>query len=85
MRGAATATARLFVHETASKYDRGDDIRNESYMAKILCTEMASRVIDRTMQILGGVGLTKELPLEYFYRQIRSLRITEGDPDTKEQ
>ncbi len=71
-------TARLFVHETAWKYDRGDDIRNESYMAKIMCSEMGSQVLDRAIQILGGVGLTKELPLEYFYRQIRSLRITEG-------
>ncbi|MBM3597682.1 MAG: acyl-CoA dehydrogenase [Alphaproteobacteria bacterium] len=71
-------TARLLVYETAWKFDRGDDIRNESYMAKLVCTEMAGRIVDRALQILGGIGLTKDLPIEYFYRQIRSLRITEG-------
>jgi acyl-CoA dehydrogenase len=71
-------TARLFVAETAWRYDRGQDIRNESYMAKIYCTEVGSRIVDRAIQILGGIALTKELPLEYFYRQIRSIRITEG-------
>jgi alkylation response protein AidB-like acyl-CoA dehydrogenase len=47
-------------------------------MVKITCTEMASRVVDRSIQVHGGVGLTKELPLEWWYRQIRSTRITEG-------
>jgi acyl-CoA dehydrogenase len=70
--------ARLLVYETAWKFDRGDDIRDDSYMVKIHCTEAAGRIVDRAVQILGGVGLSKELPLEYFYRQIRSLRITEG-------
>jgi acyl-CoA dehydrogenase len=70
--------ARLMVYRTAWMYDQGMDTRDESYMTKIYCTEMASRVVDRAMQIHGGVGLTKELPLEYWYRQIRSIRITEG-------
>ena len=47
-------------------------------MTKIFCTEMASRVVDRAIQIHGGVGLTTELPLEYWFRQVRSIRITEG-------
>jgi acyl-CoA dehydrogenase len=70
--------ARLLVYDTAWRYDQGQDVRNESYMTKVFCTEMASRVVDRAMQIHGGVGLTKELPLEYWYRQLRSNRITEG-------
>ncbi|HZU05570.1 MAG TPA: acyl-CoA dehydrogenase family protein [Chloroflexota bacterium] len=70
--------ARLMVYRTAWMYDQGMDTRNESYMTKIFCTEMASRVVDRAIQIHGGVGLTKELPLEYWYRQLRSIRITEG-------
>ncbi|MBS1868431.1 MAG: acyl-CoA dehydrogenase family protein [Actinobacteria bacterium] len=71
-------TARLLLYETAARFDRGEDIRNESYMTKIYCVEVGSRIVDRAIQILGGIGLTTELPLEYFYRQIRSLRITEG-------
>jgi alkylation response protein AidB-like acyl-CoA dehydrogenase len=66
------------VYETAWKADQGQDVRNDSYMTKIFCTEMASRVVDRAIQIHGGVGLTRELPLEYWYRQLRSIRITEG-------
>ena len=70
--------ARLMVYECAWRHDRGEDVRNLSYMVKITCTEMASRVVDRSIQVHGGVGLTKELPLEWWYRQIRSTRITEG-------
>jgi acyl-CoA dehydrogenase len=70
--------ARLLVHECAWRHDNGEDVRQLSYMVKIVCTEMASRVVDRSIQVHGGLGLTKELPLEWWYRQLRSLRITEG-------
>jgi acyl-CoA dehydrogenase len=70
--------ARLMVYECAWRHDRGDDVRNISYMVKIMSTEMAGRVVDRAIQVHGGVGLTKDLPLEWWYRQIRSTRITEG-------
>ncbi|HEY7061975.1 MAG TPA: acyl-CoA dehydrogenase [Chloroflexota bacterium] len=70
--------ARLMVYRTAWMHDQDLDTRDESYMTKIYCTEMASRVVDRAMQIHGGVGLMKELPLEYWFRQVRSIRITEG-------
>jgi acyl-CoA dehydrogenase len=73
--------ARLMVHSTAWRHDQGEEVRNESYMTKIFCTEMANRVVDRAIQIHGGVGLTKELPLEYWFRQLRSIRITEGVPE----
>jgi acyl-CoA dehydrogenase len=70
--------ARLLVYECAWRHDRGEDVRNLSYMVKITCVEMASRVVDRAIQVHGGVGLTKDLPLEWWYRQVRSIRITEG-------
>lgn len=70
--------ARLMVYECAWRQDQGEDVRDLSYMVKIICTEMASRVVDRSIQVHGGVGLTKDLPLEWWYRQLRSLRITEG-------
>jgi acyl-CoA dehydrogenase len=71
-------TARLLVYECAWRHDRGEEVRNLSYMVKVTCSEMASRVVDRSIQIHGGVGLTKDLPLEWWYRQVRSIRITEG-------
>ncbi len=70
--------ARLMVYDCAWRHDRGEDVRNLSYMVKITCTEMAGRVVDRAIQVHGGVGLTKDLPLEWWYRQVRSIRITEG-------
>jgi acyl-CoA dehydrogenase len=70
--------AELLVHDTATRLDQGDDVRDESYMTKIVCVETAGRVVDRAIQVHGGMGLTQELPLERWYRQTRSLRITEG-------
>ena len=73
--------ARLLVHETAWLMDQDRDVRDASYMTKIACTETATRVVDRAIQVHGGIGLTQELPLEYWYRELRSLRITEGTPE----
>ena len=71
-------SARNMVYECAWRVDRGEDVRDLSYMVKVMATEMASRVVDRAIQVHGGLGLMKELPLEWWYRQIRSTRITEG-------
>jgi alkylation response protein AidB-like acyl-CoA dehydrogenase len=73
--------ARLMVYECAWRADRGEDVRNLSYMVKIVATEAASRIVDRSIQVHGGLGLMKELPLEWWYRQLRSIRITEGTPE----
>jgi acyl-CoA dehydrogenase len=70
--------ARLMVHRCAWRYDEGLDTRDESYMVKVYCSEMVNRVLDRAIQIHGSLGLTKELPLERWFRQMRSIRITEG-------
>lgn len=74
-------TARLLVHDTAARFDRGEDVLNEGYMTKIYCIEMANKVVDRAMQIHGGLGLTTAMPFEYWFRQLRSLRITEGSTE----
>ena len=47
-------------------------------MAKVVATEAAGRVVDRSMQIHGGMGVAKELPLERWYRELRIRRIGEG-------
>ncbi len=70
--------ARLMVYDCAWRHDQGENVRNASYGVKIVCTEMAGRVVDRAIQVFGGMGLTQELPLEWMYRQLRSIRITEG-------
>jgi (R)-benzylsuccinyl-CoA dehydrogenase len=70
---------KLMVYDAAEKMDKGvKDLRKESSMLKIFGTEMATKVLDHAIQAHGGMGLTKDLPLEYMYRQIRIYRIVEG-------
>jgi acyl-CoA dehydrogenase len=69
---------RLMLHHAAWKFDRGEDCREEAYMVKIFGDERSFWAADRCMQIHGGMGLSKELPIERFFRDQRSMMITEG-------
>jgi (R)-benzylsuccinyl-CoA dehydrogenase len=72
-------TARLLTYRLAWKLDQGvTDLRRDASMAKIQATEMIQRVVDRAMQLYGGMGMTKALPLEYISRVTRVYRIVEG-------
>ncbi len=70
--------ARLLVYEAAWKADRGEDIKHEASVCKVFGTETAGRVVDRCIQIFGGMGVSRELPLERWYRELRIKRIGEG-------
>jgi acyl-CoA dehydrogenase len=70
--------ARLMVYQAAWKSDQGEDARNEAYMAKLYADEMSVRVVDRVLQIHGGIGLTLDLPLAKWFVDQRSRLITEG-------
>ena len=69
---------KLMVRDAAAKVDAGEDARAETFMVKIFGDEMGFRVVDRCLQLHGGIGLTTELPLEKFWRDQRSFMITEG-------
>jgi (R)-benzylsuccinyl-CoA dehydrogenase len=70
---------RLLTYNLAWKVDQGhSDFRREGSMVKIQATEMIGRVADRAIQLFGGMGLSKELPLEYMARMCRVYRIVEG-------
>ncbi|MET7463100.1 acyl-CoA dehydrogenase family protein [Nonomuraea sp. NPDC005501] len=56
----------------------GLDARHASSIAKLNGAVMANQVVDRVLQIHGGMGYTKELPVERWYRELRLLRIFEG-------
>lgn len=71
-------TATMMVLLAADKADRGLPFRAEAASAKIVATEAASRVIDRAIQIHGGMGVSKEMPLERWFREMRIRRIGEG-------
>lgn len=70
--------ARLLVYEAARRCDAGLPFKTEASIAKVVATETAGRVIDRCIQILGGMGVSKEMPLERWYREMRIKRIGEG-------
>ena len=62
----------------AWRVQAGLDARHASSIAKLNGAVMANQVVDRVMQIHGGMGYTKELPVERWYRELRLLRIYEG-------
>jgi len=70
--------ARLLTYQAAWQADLGRDCKIESSIAKVTATETAGRVVDRCVQILGGMGVSQELPLERWYRELRIKRIGEG-------
>jgi acyl-CoA dehydrogenase len=70
--------ARLLVYQAAWNADKGRDIKVDASIAKVYGTEAAGRVVDRCIQILGGMGVAQELPLERWYRELRIKRIGEG-------
>ena len=70
--------ARWLIWEGAWKVDRGEDYRQEASIAKLYSSEVLGRVVDRAVQIHGGYGVSKELPLERWYREARVRRIGEG-------
>jgi acyl-CoA dehydrogenase len=76
-------TSHLLTMRAANKADRGEPFRFEAAMAKVVGTESAGRVVDRAIQIHGGYGVTKDLPLERWYRELRIRRIGEGPSEVQ--
>ena len=71
--------AALLVYRAAWTKDQGAArVTREAAMAKMVATESAQRVIDRAVQLHGGLGVTKGVKVEELYREIRALRIYEG-------
>jgi acyl-CoA dehydrogenase len=71
------ATKWLALH-AAWMAEQGEDTRHAASIAKLYGAGMANRVADRVLQIHGGMGYTKELPIERWYRELRLFRIFEG-------
>ncbi|HYC46329.1 MAG TPA: acyl-CoA dehydrogenase family protein [Burkholderiales bacterium] len=70
---------RWITWRLAWKMDQGDtNWRRDAAMVKLQGSEMVARVTDRAIQLFGGMGITKDLPIEYMYRACRAWRIYEG-------
>ncbi|TIC80647.1 acyl-CoA dehydrogenase [Nocardioides sp. GY 10113] len=69
---------RWLVLGAAWQVDQGNDSRQAQSMAKLYGGTRANEIVDRMLQVHGGMGYTRELPVERWYRELRLLRIYEG-------
>ena len=76
-------TATWLTLEAADRAQRDEPYRKEAAMAKIVASEAGGRVVDRCIQIHGGYGVTKDLPFERWYREMRIRRIGEGPTEVQ--
>jgi alkylation response protein AidB-like acyl-CoA dehydrogenase len=70
--------ARLMVYNAARLKDAGQSFVKEAAMAKLFASEVAERAASQCVEFLGGVGFTKEYPLEKLYRDAKIGKIYEG-------
>ncbi len=71
-------TARLHILHTAWLLDKGEKGAFESSRAKVVCSEAEWRVVDRSVQIMGGMGVTGETPVMRIFTDMRAFRIYDG-------
>ncbi|MEV1023280.1 acyl-CoA dehydrogenase family protein [Streptomyces sp. NPDC050264] len=78
-------SAKWLTLYAAWRVQQGLDARHASSIAKLNGAVMANQVVDRVLQIHGGMGYTKELPIERWYRELRLLRIFEGTDEIQKR
>lgn len=66
------------VYRTATLYDKGTMLSRQSAMVKLVASEALDKCVDLAMQVHGGMGYSREMPIERFYRDSRINRIFEG-------
>ncbi len=71
-------TSRLAIWHAAWLLDQGERGSRESSMAKVICSEALGRVVDRSVQTLGGTGITGDTVVQKIYKDIRAFRIYDG-------
>jgi acyl-CoA dehydrogenase len=70
--------ARLLIWRACWELDQGKPARGESSAAKIFVAEAVQRVVDRAIQVCGALGISEDLPLSLFYREVRPFRVYDG-------
>jgi acyl-CoA dehydrogenase len=76
-------SARLLVWQAAWEADLGRNPKIAASIAKVAATETAHRVVDRCVQMMGGLGVAKAVPLERWFRELRIKRIGEGPSEVQ--
>ncbi len=72
---------RLALWQIASQIDAGEEMRGGISMLKVQTSEMLGRVVDRAVQIFGGAGYCRDLPIERYFRDARISRIYDGSSE----
>ena len=75
---AGVSAGKALVRDAARLYVTGEDRRIAPSVAKLFCTEMVGKVADLAVQVHGGTGYMREVPVERIYRDVRLLRLYEG-------
>lgn len=70
--------ARLMVYNTARLKDAGESFVHQAAMTKYFASHVAERVTSKAVEVFGGVGFTKEAPVEKFFRDAKIGKIYEG-------
>jgi acyl-CoA dehydrogenase len=70
--------ARGLIHRAARALDAGKPARHETSVAKVFVAEAVVRIVDRSIQMCGGLGVSDDLPLAQFLREVRPFRIYDG-------
>jgi acyl-CoA dehydrogenase len=71
----------MLYHATLKTEQGEEDTRLECAMAKAHCVEAALRIVDRCMQVYGGIGFSEYYPFGYFYNWLRLFKIAEGSSE----
>jgi acyl-CoA dehydrogenase len=77
--------ARLLMYQAAWHADLGRNVRVDASVAKMYGTEAAYKVLDRCIQLHGALGMSTELPLERWFRDLRVKRLGEGATEVQRE
>ncbi|TKJ33621.1 acyl-CoA dehydrogenase family protein [Blastococcus sp. CCUG 61487] len=80
---AEVLAGRSLVRDVAARYDSGEDTSVGPSSAKLFCTEMVGRSVDKAVQVHGGMGYLRTTPVERFYRDARLFRLYEGTSEVQ--
>jgi butyryl-CoA dehydrogenase len=77
------AAGRLLIHQAAMLASKGEPFSKEAAMAKLFCSELATRATIKAVQIHGGSGVTRDYPVERMMRDSKICEIGEGTSEVQ--
>jgi alkylation response protein AidB-like acyl-CoA dehydrogenase len=78
------SAARALVRQVAERFQRGERVSTEAATVKLFCAGMVGRVTDLGLRVHGGLGYTRERPMERIYREARAFWLEEGTAEVQQ-